>query len=452
MKKIRFAIAVLICKILIVVSKLTGAGGSSAPGKFALRFYPDALRYASEKIKGKIIVTCGTNGKTTSNNLINNIMLQSGRKTICNSLGANMLPGIVTAFLSEFSIFGKTSATDAVLEIDEATTVRAFDHFTPDIVHITNLFRDQLDRYGEIDSTANMLVNALKKAPESLLVINGDDPVCAMIAKKSKNKAVAYGISENCGYASDDVKEGRFCRFCGSELEYDYYHYSQLGDYKCPGCDFKRPEIKYSAVNVDVRNGIKFEINGSLEVKNGYRGFYNIYNILSGYSVCSEAGVDTTCFNKMLTAFRPQIGRMEEFYLGKKVILNLSKNPAGFNQGIHTVVSDVATKDVIIGVNDNLSDGIDVSWLWDVEFESLADEKVGSIGVIGMRKDDINLRFKYAETGKPVMLYDDVRKAVLKLLSSESEVLYILVNYTVVFEVQKILKAMEKEYVNKGEI
>lgn len=446
MKSIKFIVSVWICKIFIFISKLTGAGGSSAPGKFALRFFPQALSIAAGKLSGKIIVTCGTNGKTTSNNIINSIISHSGRITVCNLSGANMLPGIATSFLQSFNIFGKTKATDAVLEIDEASTVRVFDHFAPDVVHVTNLFRDQLDRYGEIDATADLIIKALAKAPEALLVINGDDPICEIISRKSGNKTVAYGISENCGFASDDVKEGRFCRFCGNELEYEYYHYNQLGNYKCNGCNFGRPDIKYSATETDAGNGIKFVINNEFQIKTTYRGFYNIYNILGAYSVCSECGVDVSSFNDVLSLLAPQPGRMEEFNIGKKVILNLSKNPAGFNQGIQTVVSDESSKDVIIGVNDNLSDGIDVSWLWDINFEAFENNNVKTVGVIGLRRDEIALRMKYAETDSRVVVFEEAEKAIRELLKSDSETLYILVNYTVVFGVQKLLKEMEKEY------
>ncbi len=444
MKKIKFVIAVWVCKILIVISKITGASGTAAPGKYALRICPDAIRIAAAQVKNKIIVTCGTNGKTTTNNLINNVLSEKC-KTVCNKVGANMLTGIATSFLSETNIFGKLNCDYAVLEIDEAYAVKAFEHFTPDVINLTNLFRDQLDRYGEIEFTKNVLIDAINIAPDVTLVINADDPVCYEISLKTKVKTVAYSISENVDTDLSDAKDGRFCPSCGKELKYNFYHYSQLGDYYCD-CGFRHPEVDYTASEICLKDGICFKINGKYEVKADYRGFYNIFNILACYAVIKTIDYDVSCFEKVLSQFKPQFGRMEKFSIGKTVILNLSKNPAGFNQAIQTVISDSGVKDIIISVNDNPSDGIDVSWFWDVDFEKLADAYVGKISVSGLRKDELMVRFKYADINKEVYVSENLSDAVSSMINSDADKLYVLVNYTEIFNANKLLSKLEKEY------
>lgn len=443
MKKIRFLLAVWVCKILILISKLTGANGSSAPGKYALRICPDAIRIAAGGVKEKIIVTCGTNGKTTTNNLINSV-LRRKNLTVCNTVGANMLNGIATAFLSETGIFGKMKADYAVLEIDEAYAVKAFDHFKPDYFVLTNLFRDQLDRYGEIDITEKYITDALNKAEGVTFVYNGDDPICHYIAENSGVKSVSFSIGEDSHQKLNEVKDGKFCKLCGRELKYNYYHYSQLGDFYCD-CGFQHPESEFKATNLKFDGKIKFTVNGNTDVEADYRGFYNIYNLLAGYAVLHTMEYDMSEYFEYISEFRPQFGRMQEFNIGKPVILNLAKNPAGFNQAIQTVVSDNNTKDIIIELNDNPSDGIDISWLWDVDFEKFSDENIGRIALTGIRKEELNLRLKYAETGKKVSVYENISDALSDIINEKSSELYVLVNYTAIFNADKVLKKMERD-------
>ena len=440
--KMKYILSVWICKILIVAGKLAGKKSSSKPGEIAMKVCPDVLKILSKKVKKDIIAVCGTNGKTTTNNIIDKILTDKGYKVVCNNVGANMLPGIVTAFIEKTNIFGKLDCDYATLEMDEASAVKIFDHLSPSLMIITNLFRDQLDRYGEIDLTANYLKSAIDKAKDAKLLINGDDPVCAKIAKDS-GKCISFGISENSNINLDETKEGQFCAYCGNKLSYNYYHYSQLGDYYCENCDFKRPQIDYVATNLNVTDGLKFTVNDKLQIDVNYRGFYNIYNILGAISAILIINVDLSDINLILSDYKPQIGRMEAFNIGKPAVLNLAKNPAGFNQAIHTVLADPRKKDIIVAVNDKENDGIDVSWIWDVDFEKFSDEKVEKLGYLGTRKYDLDVRFKYADIKKESKVYDDLKSAIEELLKSDSEILYLLVNYSVIFEAQEILKELE---------
>lgn len=438
----RKLLAIWAAKLSATVGKLIGKKSSSTPGVIALKICPDLIERLSSGIKNGVIVTCGTNGKTTTNNLLNSALLKCGYTTVCNNLGANMLGGIATAFALSAGLGGKVSADWAVLEIDEASARRVFAHIKPNYMIITNLFRDQLDRYGEIDITVDLLNEAINMADGVKLVLNGDDPLTAAFGE-GKNAAY-FGISEKVLPQVDETKEGQFCVKCGHEMKYDYFHYSQLGCYKCENCGNSRPKIDFSATHIDLSETMKFTVNDSVKIDVNYRGFYNIYNILAVYSALSVMNVNTEGFNELLADYKPQIGRMELMDLGKPVILNLAKNPAGFNQAIQTVMLDKRKKDIIVAINDLANDGRDVSWLWDVDFENLSDENLNSLTTTGIRLYDISLRFKYADI-KVDYITHNMKQAIMRCLSTDAEVCYVLVNYTALYPTQTTMLEIKKE-------
>ena len=445
MNKIRDIAAIIVCKLLIRIGKIMGKKGSSTPGSIALKISPGILRTLSAQVKREIIAVCGTNGKTTTNNLIYSLLTSAGYSVVCNNVGANMLPGVACAFIDHCSIGGKLNADYAAIECDEASLRHIVKYMKPDKIVITNLFRDQLDRYGEIDITINLLNEALSKLENTTLVLNADDPLCVQFG--SDRKCIYYGVSEDVGINSAETKEGRFCLKCGSELKYSYYHYSQLGNYKCENCGFARPIPDYDATNVDLSDGISFTLTfggKSMDFKVKYRGFYNIYNILASFAVYDSLGLDTANANKVFSDYKPQIGRMEPFTIdGKTVVLNLSKNPAGLNQAIATLCTDKKKKDVVIVLNDNAQDGKDVSWIWDVDFEKLANANVASLTASGIRKYDMALRLKYAGFENGVNIADNNRETLQKAAHGDGEVCYVLINYTALFDTQNNLKALE---------
>ena len=436
----RKLLAVWLGKALTVLGKIIGKKSSSSPGHYALKICPDLVKGLEKNISKGIIVTCGTNGKTTTNNLMASALEAKGYKVICNRLGANMLSGVATTVLQEMNIFGRLKADYACLEIDEAYTPIVFDHIKPDVMVVTNLFRDQLDRYGEIDITSDIIKRAIAKVPGIKLVLCGDDPLCVQFGREENVTAYHYGISERVLPQLDDTKEGRFCPLCGAEQIYNFYHYSQLGDFFCPECGFKRPKIDFEVKNVSLDTPMKFTINGQPMSVN-YKGFYNIYNLVAVYGALSVLGESTDGFASLLTKYKPQIGRMQEYKFVKPVILSLSKNPAGFNQAIATVNTDKRKKDVIIAINDKANDGRDVSWLWDVDFDKIADENLLTLTTTGIRLYDISLRFKYADV-KVDMITRDMADAVTAALKTESEVVYVLVNYTALYSTEAVLKKL----------
>lgn len=437
-------IAVWAAKTAGYICKKMGRQGVTWAGKIALKIYPPILREMAAEVRKGIFVVCGTNGKTTTNNMLCAALEAEGQKVICNHTGSNMLNGVAAAFVLGARLSGHIDADYACIEADEASTKYIFPEIKPDYMLMTNLFRDQLDRYGEIDITMNILESMIKTLPEMKVIVNGDDALSAYLAMDSGNPCIFYGISQPVmKNETNEIREGRFCKRCGAKLEYSFYHYSQLGDYLCPGCGFKRPDSDFDAYDVKVGDRLSFRVENRL-ISADYKGFYNVYNILAAYAGIRSAGFLAEHFQNMLKKFNPENGRMEQFRIsGTGVILNLAKNPAGFNQNISAVMQDTSPKDVIIVINDNAQDGIDISWLWDVDFDLFREENIRSITVSGIRCYDMRLRLKYVDISSE--LEENVENAIRKRISDGTGNLYVLVNYTALFSTRNILKRLEEE-------
>ena len=457
----RTQLAVIAAHIALTACHLAGRPGSSLPGRIALKIDPHIVSPLAAQERRGIIVTCGTNGKTTTNNLLCDMLEAQGFCVVSNRLGANMMEGVAAALATAASPLtarplGYLDADFACLEVDEASAAHVLQYLKPDYMIITGLFRDQLDRYGEIDLTMKAIEKAIRLAPDMTLVINGDDPLTAFLAQKSGHRFVSFGVSEQTtpevGFpsSSGEIREGRFCENCGFPLHYDFYHFSQLGVYRCPSCGFKRPSIDYDAARVTLVPQLSFDVreadSAPVRIFAPMTGFYNVYNILAVYGVLRELDLPTESINKVLRSYKPQFGRGEVFRTGEKgeqkILLNLAKNPAGFNQNIAAMLKDRSPKNLIIVINDNAQDGRDISWLWDVDFDRLADETIRSITVSGLRALDIQLRLKYAEvssTSAPT-----VEEAIARRLADGCDNLYVLVNYTALYEAHKYLEGITK--------
>lgn len=419
--KIRTTIAVMAAKITGHVCKLMGRQGVTWAGKVAMKICPDILEELSSQVREKIFVVCGTNGKTTTNN-----MLCAGLEAEGKRSSAIIPVPTCSTELWQPLYWGQNSAENWMRIMPVSRWMRhpqdhVFTRIRPDYMVMTNLFRDQLDRYGEIDITMNILEEMMKKVPDMKVIVNGDDALSAYLAMDCGNPFVTYGISkpviEN---KTNEIREGRFCKCCGERLIYSFYHYSQLGDYRCPKCGFKRPEIDFDATDVKVDDQIAFTVEDKRIVAN-YKGFYNVYNILAAYAGIRTAGFKAEHFNEMLRKFNPENGRNEQFRIkGTSVVLNLAKNPAGFNQNISAVMQDGSPKDIIIVINDNAQDGKDISWLWDVDFDLFGGDNINSITVSGIRCQDMRLRLKYVDI--PSMLENDVETAIRKRIGMDAAI------------------------------
>ena len=441
----RYIFTVFICKIFIFALKLMGKKATSAPGKLAFRLYPDILKCFQKKVKKEIIAVMGTNGKTTTNNLLADVLEKEGYSVACNRLGANMDEGAVVAFIEKCNLFGGINVDYACLEMDEGWAEYIFKMLTPHKIVITNLFRDQLDRYGEINTTMSFLKRAIALAPDATLILNADDPLTVTLASDFENKKVYYGIKDNEFKTDKETAEGKFCHFCGKELKYNFRHFSQLGDYSC-WCGFARPNLDIYAKNISLFPALCFDIEPFGKIELNGRGKYNVYNILAVAGATSEIKGSFDALKETALCYTPQAGRLERFKLnGKNVYLLLAKNPAGFNQSVETVKEDPENKDIIIAINDGIGDGKDVSWLWDVDFEDLLNQNTFTCSVSGTRYADLGLRFKYAGAQESdIVLSPDIKARLKELaLSGSGNVIYVLVNYTALFPTQAILKELE---------
>lgn len=440
--RLRRIVAVAAAKLTAKICRMLGKQGVTWAGKIAVTIDPNILQELAGDVREKIFTVCGTNGKTTTNNLLCSILEAQQKKVVCNHTGSNMLNGCISSFVLAAKWNGKLDADYACIEVDEASALHIFPKIKPDFCVLTNLFRDQLDRYGEIDITMNLLKDAFGLVPDMHVIVNADDALSTFVTMESGNPYVTYGIREKVFEESiNEIKEGRFCKKCGARMNYRFYHFSQLGDYSCSKCNFKRPEIKYNASGIETGNHLAFDVEGR-HITANYRGFYNIYNILASYAAAREAGLEVENMQSVLDHYNPENGRNEHFSInGTEIILNLAKNPAGFNQNLSAVMEDKAKKDLIILINDNDQDGTDISWLWDVDFDRLADKSINSITVSGIRCQDMRLRLKYVDI--PSGLEPDVEKAIRERIANGCKNLYVLVNYTGLYSTHIILKKME---------
>jgi len=443
-------LAILIGKLIILASRLAGNQGSTLPGKVAVRICPSILQSLSRNTRRSTLVVTGTNGKTTTTNMVAAIIRAQGNSYVHNQAGANMLTGITTAFIRQTNLWGNKPFDYALLETDEANVPPLLQMLQPRYLLITNFFRDQLDRFGELDHTINLIKNAVKDTTVEL-VLNGDDPLQSNFARDTGLRCWYYGFAPTVydSQAGADSREGRYCVVCGQELHYTLYHYAQLGAFQCPHCGNANPAADFLATNLQLTPNIRFEIN-SLPIDSPYQGFYNAYNVLAAVAMGRLIGMDSRVIQRALAEFQPQAGRMETFTInGKKVILILIKNPTGFNQSLSMLSMDPAAKNLFLALNDNAADGRDVSWIWDADVETLVPEADAINRVIcsGQRSGDMAVRVKYAgvPTSK-INIVPELDEAITQAVDLPSEVTYILCTYTALFASRKLLVKMQKQY------
>lgn len=450
MNKLRICIAILVGKLLIVLSRMLGNQGTDFPGKMALKIFPSLLKTLAGNINQGIIMVTGTNGKTTTTNMLAQILKSKAYSLVHNQAGANMLSGITTAFIAQSNLSGSKQFDYALLETDEANVPLLLKETKPQYLLITNFFRDQLDRYGELDHTINLIKRAVQDTGVKLL-LNADDPLTAHFQKEGGLQRWYYGF-DNTGYdscESSESREGRYCVLCGCEIDYKLYHYAQLGQYSCPGCKNHNPERDFTAHDLEMSPAIELAVNET-RINSPYQGFFNAYNILAAVSMAKLLGIEEGLIQQAIAAFEPQAGRMESFRIkGKRVVLILVKNPTGLNQSLAALGYDRTCKNVFIALNDNAADGRDISWIWDADVEMIATREMNIENLVcsGQRSGDIAVRIKYA--GVPenkINIQTGLKEGIELAINLESECSYILSTYTALFECRKILVKLQKQY------
>jgi len=449
-KKLSYFISIPLTKLLVSLIKLSGSGaGTNLPGKIIRKISPDILSYLVKQTKKEILVVTGTNGKTTTSGFIAGILKADGRKIVHNKRGANMLTGITTAVVGESSIFAELNPDNCLLELDEAYLVKAVDEFTPDVLLVTNLFRDQLDRYGELNTTAKKIDQAIVKTSKiktPRILLNSDDPIVSALGENYAEKICFYGF-EDIKFVNQDEnisspQETTNCK-CGKRYNYEKVFYGHLGHFYC-SCGHKRPTPQISAKAViDVNSSvitIKSQKNEEFSVNINMPGLYNTYNALSAVTMALNIGISVENIKKGIENYSTVFGRAETLYMkGKKVLIQLIKNPIGATEVLRTVKDDSNGRLLII-INDNYADGRDVSWLWDANFELLSSHNKTVI-VSGIRASDMAVRLKYAGIkSENILIIEDIGKAIEKAISSteKEEKLYVLPTYTALLALQKI--------------
>lgn len=420
---------------------------ANLPGKIALKIDPSLLDELRSKCTQGSVITVGTNGKTSTNNLLADAFEAAGRTIICNRTGANLAAGISSALLQQ------PAAQWGVFECDELWLAHVLPHLRSNYVLLLNLFRDQLDRCGEIDRIQTSIAGALTASPDTVLVYNADDPLCARIADEVPNRTVAFGLSESMGLAQNTVTDAQMCQKCDGMVRYHYRQYGQLGDYFCDQCDFARPTLDFAGRDIAIGpSGVTMEVcgpTGCESVHTPQPTPYAAYNLVASYALCREVGIPTADFQRAQDAFNPRNGRLQRYRLGgRDVLLNLAKNPTGFNQNLKIVEADRGPKMVAFFINDQVADGRDISWIWDIDFEELAGQPDTVVFAGGSRAHDLAVRLKYA--GIEAAVIESIEDAFARLgaltaaavLPADAAV-YAIANYTALPPVHAALNAME---------
>ena len=416
MDRIRFYISLIIARAAYIAIKLRNkSSGTSFVGMLTLKICPKFLQYCQKYIKNKIATVTGTNGKSTTSGLMAHILETANQKVIHNLEGANMLTGVANVFALNIKPLKKYDY--AVIESDEAYLTKLYDCMKSDYLVVTNLFRDQLDRYGELNTTAEFIKNAIDKNPDLKLVLNADDPIVATFDRTKY--AVYYGfenVEYDCSYEhKSNAPSEVFNCMCGHPLEYSKQFFAQQGHYFCSKCGYKRHECDYPAevkvyndysiINVK-SHGIEFEFKVNLA------GLYNAYNALAAIAFAFEIGLNQAEIQKALDTYHAIFGRTEKRIInGNPAVIQLIKNPTGASEVLKTV--DLKSN-IVIAINDNYADGRDVSWLWDSDFEQLKNaEKL--VITSGIRANDMAARLKYAGIPQEkIIIEPNIKKAIDK--------------------------------------
>jgi lipid II isoglutaminyl synthase (glutamine-hydrolysing) len=448
--------AVALAKASAAVSRRFRLGGGTAlPGLVAERIDPNLIHdLAAELGQGSVIVT-GTNGKTTTARMLRSVAKAAGLRTVANRAGSNMMRGIAAALIDAADWSGEIEAPKSrlgVFEVDEATLPHVANAVRPRAVLFTNLFRDQLDRYGEVETVAAVWRSAVSALPaEVTVILNADDPSVAALASVAAGRVVQYGIADRSLGAPtlEHAADARWCSSCASELSYSTVMYGHLGHWRCPECGNGRPELDIVCGRVESGgDGMRITLSlpsATLHTSLALTGLYNAYNALAAAAAAVAIGLEPYAIERGLNAATAGFGRQERMRVaGRDVQIILAKNPAGLNQVLRTIAVDGAGGDIALFLNDNIADGLDVSWIWDVDFELLAG-KTRSVTVSGLRAWDMALRLKYAgvsDNGSASPLVEPQPAEALKQAlqtTPEGGTLYVIPTYTAMLQVRDLL-------------
>jgi len=470
---LRDGAAVVAARLAGAASRALGRGGGTAlPGLIAERLAPQLLLHLSAQLPRGAVVITGTNGKTTTSHMLARILERAGLQPLRNGSGSNLWRGVTTALAARADVLGRlhvTPQTIGLFETDEAAFARVVPEARPRVVVVTNLFRDQLDRYGEVDAVSSVWRVALDRlavgdgqrdAASTTLVLNADDPTVAALGGTFAGRAplgrrtVYFGIEDQRLGApgTEHASDAKTCPGCGARLEYERSYYGHLGHYACTS-GHRRPAPLVLARRVEQRGfeGTDLQLEtpaGALDLRLPLPGLYNVYNALAAIAAALEAGATLKAAQEGLERFNAAFGRLERVSVsGRNIYLVLAKNPVGMNEALRTVFADGAPKHLLMALNDLDADGRDVSWIWDADFEHVAGHLL-SLVVSGRRADDLLVRLKYAgalDGSTPVRheLQAELARAFDAAIerTAAGETLFCVLTYTAMIELRRVLTA-----------
>jgi lipid II isoglutaminyl synthase (glutamine-hydrolysing) len=466
MTNLRLLAAIAAGKAAALASRaLRIGGGTNLPGVVARRIDPETLRHLAEALPDGAALVAGTNGKTTTARMIAAVLAADGRPPLHNRAGANLVSGLTATALAGSTLGGKPRAAIGLFETDEAALPRAADETRPRLVLLHNLFRDQLDRYGEVDTIARAWRESLARLPAtSTLLLNADDPAIAALGEGMAARVRYYGLEDtsHAGGAAHNA-DSQFCRRCGAPYAYTALFYAHVGHYACPRCGHSRPAPHYRLVRLDLRGAEASTLRvtfpgGAAELELPLPGLYNALNALAALAASIELGVTPARARDTLERFSAAFGRIERVDAGgRPLLVALIKNPVGASETVRMLVGDhqrPETTDpqtssvaggspsddlhLLVLINDRHADGTDVSWLWDADFERLAG-RVAHATVSGTRAADMAVRLKYAGVApERIAVEEELAVALDSALARlpQGATLYALPTYTAMLDLR----------------
>lgn len=441
-------------------------GGTTFPGTLARRIDPQVLRQVTSALPQGIALLSGTNGKTTTARMIASILRADDRRVLHNRAGANLISGLTATAIADTDALGRPRATIGLFETDEAALPQAIAETQPRLVIIHNLFRDQLDRYGEVDTVARAWRAALETLPPTThILLNADDPGVADLGIDLAAQVWYYGLEDarHATGAAAHIADSHFCRRSGARYEYTLAFYAHIGHYRCPVSGYTRPQPHVRLMRLDLHGTESSRLfmtypGGAMEVQLPLPGLYNALNALAATTVGLALDVPPHRIREALEGFTAAFGRIERLQAGPTgppLLIALIKNPVGASETVRMLIDSQKTANnqqpaataapvrepglhLLIAINDRFADGTDVSWLWDADFELLAGH-VAHVLVAGTRAADMAVRLKYA--GIPadqIAVEPDLTRAVDTALTSlpPDSLLYILPTYTAMLELR----------------
>jgi UDP-N-acetylmuramyl tripeptide synthase len=424
------------------LSRATGrGGGTTLPGRILLRLDPDAIDKLGGSFSNGSTLISATNGKTTTASMLATILQSVGRDPVHNRAGSNMTWGVATALLEQ-------KGDEGLFEVDEAWLPEVAERLKPKTILLANLFRDQLDRYGETEALADAWATmATSLAGSASFVLNADDPMVADIGRYSGPVTTYFGIDDNSKAVAElqHARDAKQCRVCGQPLVYERAFVGHLGHYSCPACGLKRPrpDVSATAIKLLGMDGLEATVNAGGESNRlllPLPGLYNLYNALAAIATAQTLDIPPAASIAALSQMKAVFGRVERIEIGEtQLSILLVKNPAGANEVLRTLELEPGPLNLWLALNDNIADGRDVSWVWDADFELLAD-RVASFVCTGTRAAEMALRLKYA--GWPeerLTVVRDIERSLEVAMEGEPGKVFALPTYTALLELRTLL-------------